>query len=54
MVRTTRDRNCHVNDLSSFCFLVDLILRELNVTSDGRVFYDHLVHMLTQPLAGRR
>ncbi len=34
--------------------LVDLILRELNVSSDGRVFYDNLVHMLTQPLAGRR
>lgn len=34
--------------------LVDLILRELNVSSDGRVFYDHLVHMLTQPLAARR
>jgi hypothetical protein len=37
---------------SSFS-LVDLILRELNVGSDGRVFYDNLVHMLTQPLAGR-
>ena len=35
-------------------FLVDLILRELNVGTDGRVFYDTLVHMLTQPLAGRR
>ncbi|CAF4978239.1 unnamed protein product, partial [Rotaria magnacalcarata] len=33
---------------------VDLILRELNVASDGRVFYDNLVQMLTQPLAGRR
>jgi Ca2+-binding EF-hand superfamily protein len=37
-----------------FSALVDLILRELNVSSDGRVFYDNLVHMLTQPLAGRR
>ena len=37
-----------------FIFLVDLILRELNVGSDGRVFYDKLVHMLTQPLAARR
>jgi len=37
-----------------FSSLVDLILRELNVSSDGRVFYDNLVHMLTQPLAGRR
>ncbi len=37
-----------------YLFLVDLILRELNVSSDGRVFYDNLVHMLTQPLAGRR
>jgi Ca2+-binding EF-hand superfamily protein len=37
-----------------FSALVDLILRELNVSSDGRVFYDNLVHMLTQPLASRR
>lgn len=37
-----------------FFFSVDLILRELNVGSDGRVYYDNLVHMLTQPLAQRR
>jgi hypothetical protein len=37
-----------------YIFLVDLILRELNVSSDGRVFYNNLVHILTQPLAGRR
>jgi len=37
-----------------FFFLVDLMLRELNVGSDGRVFYDNLVHMMTQPLAARR
>jgi hypothetical protein len=37
-----------------FIFLVDLILRELNVSSDGRVFYDNLVRMLTQPLSARR
>ncbi len=37
-----------------FIFIVDLILRELNVTSDGRVFYDNLIHILTQPLTGRR
>lgn len=34
--------------------LVDLMLRELNVGSDGRVYYDNLVHMMTQPLAQRR
>ncbi|CAF3139794.1 unnamed protein product [Rotaria socialis] len=33
---------------------VDLILRELNVTSDGRVVYKNLVQMLAQPLAGHR
>ena len=33
--------------------LVDLILRELNVPADGRVFYHNLVRMLTQPLTGR-
>ncbi|CAF1590951.1 unnamed protein product [Adineta ricciae] len=33
---------------------VELMLRELNVGSDGRVFYDTLVHMMTQPLAARR
>jgi hypothetical protein len=38
---------------SSSSFLVDLILRELNVGSDGRVFYDNLVHMMTQPLGAR-
>lgn len=37
-----------------FKFLVDLILRELNISSDGRVFYENLVQMLTQPLQGRR
>lgn len=30
------------------------MLRELNVGSDGRVFYDNLVHMMTQPLPARR
>jgi Ca2+-binding EF-hand superfamily protein len=35
-------------------FLVDLILRELNVGSDGRVYYDNLVHMMTQPLSAKR
>jgi len=43
------------NSLKYFSFfLVDLILRELNVGSDGRVFYDNLVQMMTQPLAARR
>jgi hypothetical protein len=37
-----------------FIFIVDLILRELNVPSDGRVFYDNLIHILTQPLTSRR
>ncbi|CAF0775753.1 unnamed protein product [Didymodactylos carnosus] len=33
---------------------VDLMLRELNVGNDGRVFYENLVQMLTQPLPTRR
>jgi len=40
--------------LFSFLSLVDLMLRELEVGTDGRVFYDRLVHMMTQPLAARR
>ncbi|CAF0722057.1 unnamed protein product [Didymodactylos carnosus] len=33
---------------------VDLMLRELNVGNDGRVFYENLVQMLMNPLPTRR
>lgn len=48
-----RTRDPSVHRMRSL-FLVDLILRELNIGVDGRVFYDSLIHMLTQPLSGRR
>ena len=56
---TDRDGKFHLQSMRRGCrcfvlFLVDLILREMNVASDGRVYYDHLVQMLTQPLAARR